>query len=63
MGGVDVSDRAQVAYWCRKLRCTEHQLREAVDQVGTLASNVEAYIRQRPHGLEHIEIAPGRRPS
>lgn len=63
MDGVDVSDRAQVSYWCRKLRCTEHQLREAVGQVGPLPSNVEAYIRQRLYGLEHIEIAPGRRPS
>lgn len=60
---MDLSDREQVIYWCRKLRCTEHQLREAVVQVGPLPSNVEAYIHQRLHGLDHIEIAPGRRPS
>jgi hypothetical protein len=60
---VDVNDRFEVLYWCRKLHCSEHQLREAVSQVGNLPSNVEAYIRQRVYALEHIHIAPGRRPS
>lgn len=62
ISSVDIENRLEVQYWCRKLRCTEHQLREAVSHVGPLPSNVEAYIRQRLHGLD-IEIPPGRRPS
>ena len=60
---VDVTDRFEVLYWCRKLRCTEHQLREAVNQVGPLPSNIEAYIRQRLYSMDHIEPPPGHRPS
>jgi hypothetical protein len=62
-GRVDVRDRMEVLYWCRKLRCTEHQLREAVNQVGPMPSNVEAYIRQRLFTLDDRQIPPGRRPS
>jgi hypothetical protein len=60
---VNMQDRFEVLYWCRKLRCTEHQLRDAVSQVGNMPSNVEAYLRQRLYTLDQLEIPPGRRPS
>jgi len=40
-------DLRDTRYWCAKWHCTEYQLREAVDQVGDMASNVESYLVQR----------------
>ncbi len=59
---VDAREQEDVRYWCRKWRCTEAQLREAVAQVGTMPSNVEAYLRQRESGggLENLDKPPGR---
>ena len=52
-----------VRYWCRKLSCTEHLLREAVAQVGPMPSNVEAFVTQRTFSLHNIQLPPGKRPS
>ncbi len=60
---IDLQSREDVRYWCGKLQCTAYQLRAAVEQVGPLPSNVEAYLRQRSDGLHNIELPPGRRPS
>jgi len=60
---VDTRNADNLRYWCKKLHCTEHQLREAVSQVGPLPSNVDAYLRQRSHSLDNVELPPGKRPS
>ena len=60
---VNLEHPEDVRYWCRKLACTEHQLREAVDQVGPIPSNVEAFVKQRTNSLHEIAIPPGKRPS
>jgi len=59
---VDLNERQDVSYWCEKLKCTERELREAVEQVGPLPSNVEAYLRTRnTRGLENTQPPKGQR--
>lgn len=60
---VNVQDTHDVRYWCGKLQCTEYQLRDAVAHVGAMPSNIEAYLRQKSYGLEHVKLPPGRKPS
>jgi hypothetical protein len=60
---VNLDSADDIQYWSRKLACTEHQLREAVGQVGPMPSNVEAYVRQRTDSLHEIQLPPGKRPS
>jgi hypothetical protein len=60
---VNLQDAEDTRYWCRKMHCTEHQLREAIDQVGPLPSNVEAFVNQRTSSLDDIHLPPGKRPS
>jgi Protein of unknown function (DUF3606). len=60
---VNLDDHDDVGYWCRKLACTEHQLREAVAQVGPMPSNVEAFVKQRTDSLHDLSVPPGTRPS
>ena len=60
---INLEDRDDIRYWCRKLRCTEHLLREAVTQVGPIPSNVEAFVTQRTFSLENIQLPPGKRAS
>lgn len=31
---IDLRDDAEIAFWCRKLKCTEEELRRAVAEVG-----------------------------
>ena len=38
---IDIDDPAEVANWCETLRCTEAQLRAAVQAVGTSAAKVQ----------------------
>lgn len=46
---VNVSDPAEVKYWCEKFGCTPDQLRDAVATVGDLVADVESYLaRPRP---------------
>ncbi len=44
---VNVSDAADVVYWCQKLACSETQLRTAVKMVGVTVSKVRAHLNQR----------------
>lgn len=60
---IDLRSHEDVRYWCGKLQCTAYQLRAAVEQVGPMPSNVEAYLRQRSEGLRDIDLPPGQRPS
>ena len=60
---VNLANADDVRYWCRKLGCTEHQLREAVGQVGPMPSNVEAFVTQRTFSLHNVQLPPGKRPS
>ena len=60
---VNLHDDEDMRYWCKKMHCTEHQLREAVSQVGPVPSNVEAYVQQRATSLHNVQLPPGQRPS
>jgi hypothetical protein len=44
---VNVTDTADVTYWCQKLGCSETQLRAAVKMVGVAVSKVRAHLNQR----------------
>lgn len=53
---VNVTEHWELRQWCDKFDCTEAELREAVDAVGVLAKDVEAYLEGRTgkaskHGL------------
>ena len=41
---IDLSEPAQVNFWCHKFRCSESQLRDAVERVGTAVARVEAFL-------------------
>ena len=43
---VDVDQDWERRYWCDKFGCSEPQLREAVDKVGVMSKDVEAYLRK-----------------
>lgn len=42
---IDLDDPKQVLAWCAQLRCSESQLRDAVNRVGSTVARVEAYLR------------------
>lgn len=44
---INVSDAAEVTYWCQKLGCSETQLRYAIKTVGVTVSKVRAHLNQR----------------
>jgi hypothetical protein len=44
---VNVSDAADVTYWCEKFSCSQTQLRTAVKIVGVTVSKVRAHLAQR----------------
>jgi Protein of unknown function (DUF3606) len=44
---INVSEAAEVTYWCQKLACSETQLRTAVKVVGVAVSRVRAHLNQR----------------
>ena len=41
---VEISDGNEVRYWCESLGCTEAQLRESVQAVGSSPENVRAFL-------------------
>lgn len=41
---VNVNEPWEVSYWTTEFRCTEAQLRAAVDEVGVMAMNVRTYL-------------------
>lgn len=44
LGRIDVDSRSDVAWWCRKLQCTEEELRYVVKRYGAAAKDVEAFF-------------------
>ena len=42
---VQIAHRNQVRYWCDSLGCTEAQLRESVQAVGSSPESVRAFLR------------------
>jgi hypothetical protein len=43
-GLIDMSDPREVSWWRKRFECSEAQLREAVQQVGTSAARVEQLL-------------------
>ena len=43
---VEIADGNQVRYWCHELQCTEAQLRESVQAVGTSPVKVRKYLEE-----------------
>ena len=41
---INVNHPWQVSYWCKKLGCSETQLRQAVDAAGPTADQVRKYL-------------------
>ena len=41
---VEIADGNGVRYWCESLGCTEAQLRESVQAVGSSPENVRAFL-------------------
>ena len=41
---VEIGDGNKVRYWCETLGCTEAQLRESVQAVGSSPDNVRAFL-------------------
>lgn len=41
---INVNQPHEVAYWCEKFKCTEEELREAVDAVGVSVKKVKQYL-------------------
>lgn len=44
---INVGDSRDVRYWCRKLACTQSDLRAAVKVLGPVPSDVEKYLKRR----------------
>ncbi len=42
---VEISDGNEVRYWCDSLGCTEAQLRESVQAVGSSPASVREFLR------------------
>jgi hypothetical protein len=47
---IDTNQSYQVAYWKQRFGISEEELIEAVRAAGGLATNVEAYLRQKHVG-------------
>jgi len=43
---ISVTEQWELRYWCDKFECTEVELRHAVEEVGTKATDVEAYLHR-----------------
>jgi hypothetical protein len=41
---VSVVEEHEVRYWCDRFDCTERQLRDAVEDVGPMVVDVEAWL-------------------
>ena len=44
---IDVNQDHELRYWTKKFNCTATELRDAVKAVGTMADNVEAYLKKQ----------------
>lgn len=43
-GVIDMSNPREIAWWTKRFACNEQQLRDAVEQVGTNAAQVEQLL-------------------
>ena len=43
---IDIHDPQEVRNWCKSLGCSEDQLKQAVDAVGTSAEKVRIYLEK-----------------
>ena len=43
---VETADGNQIRYWCHSLQCTEAQLRESVQAVGTSPADVGRFLKE-----------------
>jgi hypothetical protein len=41
---INVNQPYEVQYWCKELRCTEQQLRDAVRAVGPMVKDVRRHL-------------------
>jgi hypothetical protein len=44
---VNINEEHEVRYWTQRFGCSEAELRQAVDQVGVVAEDVEAHLSGR----------------
>jgi hypothetical protein len=42
---INVNESWEVAWWCKKLQCTEERLKDAVKAVGTSSTKVNEYVK------------------
>ncbi len=47
-GRVNTMDPAELHYWCKELRCTEAELKDAVSKVGEHVTAVREQLASRP---------------
>jgi hypothetical protein len=52
---VDVNEKWEVDYWCKKLKCTETELKDAVKSVGSMATVVLAQLLRNRQERVHID--------
>lgn len=45
---VDATNAQQVRHWANQLMCTEKQLRNAINAVGSILRQVRKYLRRHP---------------
>ena len=43
---INLHEKYEVNYWCKKFGCTEKELQNAVHAVGVSAKKVQAYLRK-----------------
>lgn len=43
---IDVDDHSELLWWCRRLRCTEEELRFVVKHYGPVAKEIEAFFER-----------------
>ena len=43
---INVHEPYEVRYWCGQFGCSEHELRQAVAQVGPMVSNVRRHLKK-----------------
>lgn len=44
---INVHERYEVDYWCKKFGCSEAELKNAVKHAGVMADRVENYLAQK----------------
>ena len=61
---IDVNLIGDVIHWCRRLGCSQEQLRSAVAAVGSCAEDVRSYLGRNRHSLiaaRHAQLRNARR--